>query len=124
MKRSQAAIALALTITVGIVSRKLPLGVFVWDKSLGDALYTVMIYFFAALARPAWGPRKLAPIAIATSFAIELFQLTGIPLRLPRLLQIALGTSFAWHDVACYVVGGVSIGVAHAALDAMRKKRE
>ena len=113
MKRSQAAIALGLTIALGIASRKVPLGIFVWDKSLGDALYTVMLYFFVALARPAWEPKELGPIAIGLSFAIELFQLTGIPLQLPRPLQIALGTKFAWHDMLCYVIGGVVVGAAH-----------
>ena len=113
MKRSQAAIALGATIALGIASRRVPVGNFVWDKSLGDALYTVMLYFFVALAKPAWPPVRLASIAIALSFAIELFQLTGIPLGLPRPLQIALGTKFAWHDMLCYVIGGVVVGAAH-----------
>ncbi|MDB4993619.1 MAG: hypothetical protein JWM74_1051, partial [Myxococcaceae bacterium] len=50
-------------------------------------------------------PRALGPVAFLVCFAIEVFQLTGIPMQLPRLLRLALGTAFAWHDVVCYVVG-------------------
>ena len=42
MTRRLAALCIVLTIALGIASRKVPLGVFVWDKSLGDALYTVV----------------------------------------------------------------------------------
>ncbi len=122
MKRSQVAVGLVATIALGILSRRAPFGIFVWDKSLGDALYTVMLYLLVALARPSWAPRRLAPIAIGASFAIELFQLTGIPHRLPRLLQIALGTRFAWHDMVCYVVGGLAAGLVHT-LVARRRAR-
>jgi len=118
VKRSQAGIALALTIALGILSRRMPLGIVLWDKSLGDVLYTVMVYWILVLLRPTADPRRLVPSSIAISFAIELFQLTGIPLRLPRLLQIPLGTTFAWHDMACYVVGGLLAGAAHLAVRA------
>jgi hypothetical protein len=29
------------------------------------------------------------------------------------LIQIALGTTFAWHDVACYAVGSVAAALIH-----------
>ncbi len=115
MKRSQAAIGLVATIALGLASRRVHLGVHVWDKSLGDALYTVMLYFLAGLVSPRWRRRPLAlgAIAVGASIAIEVFQLTGIPMRLPRLLQLALGTAFAWHDVACYVLGGGAAVLVH-----------
>jgi hypothetical protein len=53
--------------------------------------------------------------AIALSVAVELFQLTGLPSRAPRVLRVLLGDTFAWHDVACYVAGGVVAGLAVAA---------
>ena len=90
---------------MGGVSRLVPIGLHVWDKSLGDAAYATMIYFLVAFVRPAWQPRRTGALALAVCVAIECFQYTGIPLRLPRLLQIALGTTFAWHDRACYAVG-------------------
>jgi hypothetical protein len=113
MRRAHAAIAVAITIAVGMASRKIPIGFFLWDKSLGDALYTVMIYFFIAIAKPALHPRVLGAIALGISIAVEMFQLTGIPLRLPRVLQLALGTSFELHDIACYIVGAGAVATGH-----------
>lgn len=113
MPRSLALGLVVVTIALGLASRKLPVGVHLWDKSLGDALYTVMIYFFAVLARPVTRPLALGAFAFAVSFAIELFQATGIPARMPRLLQIVLGTAFAWHDVACYAVGAIAVALVH-----------
>lgn len=116
MTRRTAALALALTIAAGLATRRFPVGTYVWDKSLGDALYTVMIYFVVALARPGLRPTAIGAMALAISIAVETFQLTGIPSRLPRILQIALGTTFAWHDVACYVAGAGAVTLAHLAV--------
>ncbi len=113
MARRQALVGLALTIALGATSRRFPVGLLVWDKSLGDALYTVMVYFAVAFSWPALRPSRVALAALAISIAIELFQLTGVPLRLPALLQVALGTAFAWHDVACYAVGAVGALMLH-----------
>ena len=115
MTRKQAAAGVLATIALGVLSRRLHIGVALWDKSLGDALYTVMIYFLAACARPALRPAALGAIALGVSLAIEAFQLTGIPARLPRALAFALGTTFAWHDVACYCAGAAVVTIAHAA---------
>jgi hypothetical protein len=115
--RRKAAVALGLVIALGLVSRRVHLGVPLWDKSLGDVLYTVMVYFAVALARPDLGPRRLGAFALGISLAVEAFQLTGIPARLPRLFHLALGTTFAWHDVACYIVGAVAI----TSIDAWRR---
>jgi len=116
MTRSSSALGLAATIGVGLGSRRFPVGVHVWDESLGDALYTVMVYFAVALARPGLRPTAIGAIALAISIAVEAFQLTGIPSRLPRILQIALGTTFAWHDVACYAMGAIVTTLAHRAV--------
>ncbi len=110
---------LVITIGLGLASRSFQIGIALWDKSLGDVLYTVMIYFLVAIARPDTRPTARGTIALAISVAVELFQLTGIPLALPRILRIALGTTFAWHDVACYVVGAV---VASAADHLVRRR--
>lgn len=52
-------------------------------------------------------PRAALLAAAAICFGLELFQLTGIPKTLPRLLRAAIGDTFAWHDVACYAVGAL-----------------
>lgn len=113
VRRRHAAVGLVLTVAIGLGSRRFPIGALVWDKSLGDALYAVMLYFVVLLARPALRPAVAGAAALSLSIAIEVFQLTGIPARLPRVLQLALGTTFAWHDVACYVVGALVAIVVH-----------
>jgi hypothetical protein len=111
--RRDALVGIACTIALGLASRRFPIGLLLWDKSFGDALYTVMIYFVVAAIRPTLQPVRLGVSALAISLAIELFQLTGIPLGLPRVLRLALGTTFAWHDVACYFVGAGAIVLGH-----------
>jgi hypothetical protein len=118
MRRSHALAALALVIALGLASRRFHVGVHLWDKSLGDALYTVMVYFLVAVVRPRLSPVRLGLLALGISIAVELFQLTGIPARLPRVFQLALGTTFAWHDVSCYVAGATAITL----LDAARRR--
>jgi hypothetical protein len=104
------------TVVLGLASRKVHLGVYVWDKSLGDVLYTVMVGLLLLVWRPTLSWRAVGAGSFAFSFAIELFQLTGIPARMPRLLWLVFGTSFAWHDVACYAVGAALVaGIARAA---------
>jgi hypothetical protein len=103
----------AITVALGLASRRWPIGVHLWDKSLGDALYTVMIYLVLAWVRPDFKPRVLGSGALVISVAMELFQLTGIPARLPHIFQLVLGTTFAWHDIACYVAGAVVATALH-----------
>jgi hypothetical protein len=111
--RIRYALCLAATIVLGIASRKIHLDVFVWDKSLGDVVYTTAMFFAMGLVAPRANRGALAVSAFAASFAIELFQLTGVPLAIaasPRwgFARWVLGTDFAWHDVACYAVGAVA----------------
>lgn len=120
MTRRLAALCIVLTIALGVASRKVHLGVFVWDKSLGDALYTVMIYFFLAALRPQTRPQLLGLASFVISFAIELFQLTGVPERMPFPINRILGTTFQWHDVACYVVGAAVVTGAHVVVEKKR----
>ena len=43
--------ALGVTVALGLLSRLRPLGWFVYDKSLGDALYAIAAYLVLALDR-------------------------------------------------------------------------
>ena len=78
---------------------------------MGDVAYAVMIGFLVQLVRPRTSAMATAGVAIAICFAIELFQLTGLPARAPRALRIVLGDTFAWDDVGCYAVGGAVVGL-------------
>lgn len=107
----QVASTLALVVGLGLLSRWLPLGWSWYDKSLGDCLYAVAVYCALALAMPArwWGDKRwrLATVALAVCIGLEFFQATGIPARYAHffIVRWLIGTTFAWHDVACYVVG-------------------
>jgi Protein of unknown function (DUF2809) len=116
-------IGIAASIVVGGASRLLPIGQPLWDKSVGDAAYATMMFFIVAFARPHARSIVVGAISIAICIAIECFQLTGIPLRLPRVFQIVLGTHFAWHDVACYVVGSGLATLLHAGFSARATPR-
>ncbi len=72
-----------------------------------------MLYFLVAWGWPLTRPSRLGACALGISIAVEVFQLTGIPGKMPRVLQIALGTSFEWHDIACYIVGAGATAIGH-----------
>lgn len=126
LTRKHASILAALAIAVGLASRRFPVGVSLWDKSLGDALYATMIFAFLALVRPAAGSLRLGVASFFVCAAIETFQLTGIPRTLPRVLRLALGTEFAWHDMACYAIGAAvtAFGAARWAQRAAAQQRK
>lgn len=111
--RPRLALALLATIVLGIVSRKAHLGFAAWDKWVGDALYAVAFYLVIALLFPRIRPLTLALVTFGICFAIELFQLTGIPLALAArwpLVAWFLGRAFGWEDVISYAVGVAAIG--------------
>jgi hypothetical protein len=103
--------ALAGTVALALASRLYPLGFKLWDKSLGDALYTVAVYLVLALLLPRRSPALIAALALGFSVAVELLQLTGIPARYGHLILVRwlLGRGFAWHDIACYIVGVAAV---------------
>lgn len=109
MQRRDALIGVLGTVVVGLLSRQAHLGIALFDKSLGDVLYALLVGFLFALARPGLRPVELGVVAFFVSTFIELFQLTGIPARLPRIFHYLLGTTFAWHDVICYALGAMAL---------------
>jgi hypothetical protein len=110
--------ALAVTVALGLLSRLYPLGWFLWDKSLGDVLYAVAAYLALALLLFRRPPRVVAPLAFGLCLAVEFFQATGIPARYAHVpgVRWLLGTTFAWHDIACYCVGVAVIFAADVLL--------
>src|SRR5262245_14682969 len=99
--------ALIIVVMLGLLSRRMPLGWWVYDKSLGDVLYATAAYLGLAMlwpGRPIW---QLAGIALVCCLAVEFLQLTEFNARLAAWPVIGwfLGTTFSWHDVVCYLVG-------------------
>jgi len=108
--RRFAILGLVASALLGLASRKLgPTGFALWDKSFGDADYAVMFGFLLLALRPTLSARAIGLGAFGICFALELFQLTGIPLRTPQPLRFLLGNSFAWNDVACYAIGAAAV---------------
>ena len=99
--------ALTATVALGLLSRLRPIGWWPYDKSLGDVLYAVAAYLVLALLLYRRPPALVAPLALGACLAVECFQATGVPARYAHVLAVRwlLGTTFSWHDVACYVVG-------------------
>jgi hypothetical protein len=100
--------ALTATVALGLLSRLYPVGWWPYDKSLGDALYAVAAYLTLALVFVRKPPAFVAAVALALCLAVECFKLTGVPARLAGPFPLAgwlLGTTFAWHNLACYAAG-------------------
>ncbi len=110
--RRFAILGFVASVLLGLASRKLgPTGFALWDKSFGDADYAVMFGFLLLALRPTLSARAIGLGAFGICFALELFQLTGIPRHTPQPLRFLLGSSFAWHDVACYAIGAAAVAL-------------
>lgn len=114
MGRVTAIGALLLVIAGGLVTRRFQIGNRLWDHHAGEVLYAAMVTLLVILVRPTMRGRTVAAIAMALCTALEFFQATGIPARLPRLVRFALGATFAWSDLVCYLVGVGLVAVCHS----------
>jgi hypothetical protein len=77
-----------------------------------DALYAVLIYLLVAFIRPRTHSVLIGAVALSFCVAIELFQLTGIPLALNEITPLArlvFGTTFVAADLLSYAAGVVVI---------------
>jgi hypothetical protein len=84
-RRLRCAAALAAVIVLGIVSRTVPTGWSLYDKSLGDVLYAVAAYLALALLLPRAPSGLIAALGAAACLAVEFLQLSEIN---ARLLQV------------------------------------
>ena len=116
--RSRRACALGVVVVIGLglASRRSP-GLFpaLFGKYPGDALWTLMVLCGWAFVFPRQAPWRIASYALATSFAVECFQLYQAPwasaLRATTLGRLTLGTTFGWMDLLAYTVGaGLGLG--------------
>ena len=104
-------LALGATVALGLLSRLRPIGLPLYDKNLGDALYAVAVYLALALLLPRRSQAFVATAALAFCIAVELFQLTGLPARCARIAAVRwlLGTHFSLNDLLCYGAGIAAI---------------
>lgn len=119
--RWQTLVLLALTIALGLASRRfrgeLPELV---GAYAGDALWATAAYLGVTLLAPRVSIAVAAGLAGAIALGVEVSQLWKPAwleaIRHTRLGGLVLGFDFVWSDLACYAVG-VGIG---AAVDALR----
>ena len=85
-----------------------------WAKYLGVALWATEAYVMVLLVRPSGSVRRAALWALAASWGVEFFQLTGAPAWLSSqhlLLRLIFGTTFSVPDLPAYAAG-VALGAA------------
>lgn len=112
-QRLPLAMALLLVIAAGLGSRSFSVFPATLGKYPGDALWALMVLLGMALLRPGMRPHRLALLALAVSWVVELSQLYQVPwinsIRATRFGHLVLGSAFHWLDVLSYAVG-VSVG--------------
>jgi len=82
----------------------------------GTALYAALVYAGVVFLWPRRSPLVAGGIAIGFCWAVELFQLTGVPAELSAhsmLARLALGVQFDASDLAWYPVGVVPLAALH-----------
>ncbi|MCH0538295.1 DUF2809 domain-containing protein [Streptomyces sp. MUM 203J] len=125
--RSAAGAAAVLTVAAGLGVRSAATGVVA--KYAGDALYTVLVLALVVLVAPRLRPWAAAGWALGISWAVELFQLTGVPAALAAHpvvgtpARLVLGTSFNTPDLFWYGVGAAA-GWAVLSRPWRRRRRE
>ena len=109
------ALLLVLTVAAGLGVRALLAGW--WAKYPGVALWSVALYWFLLLLRPSLAIPRAAALALALSWAVELFQLTPLPAALASrhvLFRLVLGSDFGVWDLPAYLAGVLLAAALHA----------
>ena len=102
-----------LVAAIGITSRVVGVGSLIWDKYVGDVVYAAVFYLVLSLI---WAEGTTTVKIILTAayvVAIEVFQLTQIPVRLNQsenlvirvFAYVVLGSRFSWWDLLAYSIG-------------------
>lgn len=105
-RRIAAVVALAAVVTAGLAVHMLLPDSAVTDIA-GDALYAAAVAAFIVVLAPRWNPLLIGGIAAVWCVGIELFQLTGVPVRVAEVFPpavLVLGTVFDARDLVVYVL--------------------
>jgi hypothetical protein len=103
-------LAAMAVIAVGLASRNVA-GLFPAElgKYPGDALWTLMVFFFLGSLLPRCRSLHIAAYALAISCVVEASQLYHAPwidsLRDNTLAHLVLGFGFDWRDFPAYFLG-------------------
>lgn len=109
--------AMAATVALGLASRLYPTGWFLWDRALGEVLWTVAAYLAWAMILFGRPPRLIAAFAFGSCLAVELFKLTGIPAANQNVFLVRwfLGMTFDAVNLVYYLTGAALAAWADAA---------
>jgi hypothetical protein len=118
MARSRAIYALWIGVVIccGLASRSAAMGLPPFlAKYVGDALWALVVFLALGFVVPTWKTAAVAGLAIAVSSAVEVSQLYHAlwldAVRRTTLGHLVLGDTFAWGDIAAYLVG-IAVGAA------------
>lgn len=117
-RRIGAAIALLAVIVAGLLTHLLVPGSAATDIA-GDALYAAAAYLAIVVLAPRLRLLTVACLAAVWCIAVELFQLTGVPLAVGARFSpafLVLGSTFAVRDLVVYVVAVVALAAGDAAV--------
>ena len=121
--RMWVAVALVLTIALGLLSRRFPLPGILAEYT-GDALYTCAGFAGLAFLFAAARTRSLAIAAFSLSAAVECSQLLSWPwlddLRSTLFGRLLLGSGFKWADWIAYMCGAIAAAAVDSALSKRR----
>lgn len=107
-RRRSLAVLAVLTVVAGLAVSRLP------DPAGdvgGTVLYAALVYLLVGVAAPRLAPARIAVVALAICWAIELLQLTALPEQLAAHVPGAayvLGTTFAPLDLLGYAAGAAA----------------
>jgi hypothetical protein len=109
-------LAIAVVICLGLGSRAEAVGLPPFAaKYAGDALWALMVFLGWGFLLPTWRTAVVAGLAAGTSCAVEFSQLYHAPwidaARQTTLGALVLGDTFAWGDIAAYLVG-IAVGIS------------
>ena len=115
----------ATTVLVGLAVR-FALRRGVASDVAGDALYAILIYLIVASLAPQARPTVVAIAAGLLCVAIELFQLTGLPVAWAATfppIALLLGTGFDARDIVVYLVAVAGAAFADKTMNARLSAR-
>ena len=124
-RRAIAAVLLIATIGAGLLVHGALPDTAATDIA-GDALYAVAAYLAVVLVAPRLSPLVVGGIAAAWCTAVELFQLTGLPLVWGAQfspVMLVLGTVFDARDLVVYLVTIALATALDAGIHAVRHAR-
>lgn len=115
----------ALVVVAGLgVHALLPNSAF--SDIAGDVLYSFVAYLTVVILAPRARPLATAAVALAWCVAVELFQLTGIPLQAGAAFSpamLVLGTVFDPRDLVVAVVAVSAAALVDVAVHTVTRPR-